>query len=97
MLIETNIIKSAYSVIDKREIREHLKCVCFDYDADSCELAIVGTDAQCMIINKVKINSADADFCKKWFSDNTGYYITDVCLGKAAFCDFGELLCRKKV
>lgn len=78
MLIQTKILTSAKGATDKKDIREHLRAVCFDFDTEKNRLTVVGTNAQCMIINTIAIkNDNDIAFCKKYFTDNQAYFFND--------------------
>lgn len=75
MKIQKNIIDSLNEVV-KKEWREHLKTICFEFDADKNELSMVGTDAQVMVVHTIKVQPDDVDLCKKWF-DGSAYYLPD--------------------
>lgn len=100
MLIHTNIITSAKGATDKKDIREHLKAVCFDFDESTNKLTIVGTNAQCLIANTITVKGdIDIAFCKKYFTDNQAYFFNDGVLDpKQPFTDFteidGKLVCN---
>ena len=100
MLLHTNIITSCKGATDKKDIREHLRAICFDFDAESNKLTIVGTNAQIAIINTVEIKGdIDVAFCKKHFTDNQAYFFNDGVLdSKKPFTEFteidGKLVCN---
>lgn len=92
MKLDTMTILSCKGATNKKEYREHLRAICFDFDQDSKKLNIIGTNAQCMIINSVKIKDEDFDFCKKYFSDNSAYLIDDKVLDpKQLLTEFTEI------
>lgn len=100
MLLQTKILASCQGAIDKKDYREHLRAICFDFDTESNKLTIVGTNAQIMIINTVQIKGdIDIAFCKKHFTDNQAYFFNDGVLNpKQPFTDFteidGKLVCN---
>lgn len=92
MELETKLLLSCKGAINKKEFREHLKAVCFDFNQETKELNIIGTNGQCMIVNSVKIQDEDFDFCKKYFSDNSAYFIDDKVLDpKQLLTEFTEI------
>lgn len=90
MYINANIINSARGFIDKKDVRPHLRAVCFNYDEESGILSIVGTNAQIMIVNKVTIKPEYKDFCNKFFKDNKAYILESL-NPKTNVYDFSEL------
>lgn len=103
MLIETKILTSAKGATDKKDYREHLRAICFDFDEKSNKLSIIGTNAQIMIVNTIEIkNDNDITFCKKHFTDNQAYFFNDVVLNpKQPLTDFteidGKLVCNRTI
>lgn len=92
MLIGTNILNSCQGAIDKKDIRPHLRAICFDFDEKTNKLSIVGTNAQIMIVNTVDIkDAADIAFCKKHFSDNAAYFWDRELNKKNITSEFSEL------
>ena len=93
MKIETRIIQGSKGAIDRKDIREHLRAVCFDFDADCNKLSIIGTNAQVMIVNTIIIkDESDITFCKKYFSDNSAYFFDNVVFDKRdIFAEFNEI------
>ena len=97
MLIPTKVITSAKGTTNKKDYREHLRAVCFDYDAEKNTLIIVGTNAQVMIVNTIA--APDPDFCKKYFGNRQAYFFNDGTLDpKKPYTEFteidGKLVCN---
>ena len=99
MLIQTSILASCQGAIDKKDIRQHLRAICFDFDEKTNKLSIVGTNAQIMIVNTIEVeNENDIAFCKKHFTDNTAYFWDRELNKKNPYSDFteidGKLVCN---
>lgn len=91
MLIPVKAITSAKGATDKKDIRIHLRAVLFDFDTETKRLSIVGTNAQCMIVNTFTVADEDVDFCKKHFMYEA-YFINDLNADKkATYLTFNEI------
>lgn len=92
MIIQTSILASCQGAIDKKDIRQHLRAICFDFNESTNELSIVGTNAQIMIVNTITIKDPnDIAFCKKHFTDNTAYFWDRELNKKNLYSDFTEI------
>ena len=92
MIIQTSILASCQGAIDKKDIRQHLRAICFDFDESTNKLSIVGTNAQIMIVNTIKVKDEnDIAFCKKHFTDNTAYFWDRDLNKKNLYSDFTEI------
>lgn len=92
MIISLQTLKAVAEAIDKKDYREHLKNTCFSFDEESNTLHLVGTDSQVMIIAELTVREDDKEFCKKFFSDNSAYLITDAVLkSKNKYIEFTEI------
>ena len=92
MLIQTSILVSCQGAIDKKDIRPHLRAICFDFDEKTNKLSIVGTNAQIMIVNTIEVKDEnDIVFCKKHFTDNTAYFWDRELNKKNTYSDFTEI------
>lgn len=83
--IPTQMLISAWYGINKKEFREPLKGLCFEFDTikDKPVLHIVATDGVLMVCNTLKLrDNKDIEFCKKHFSNRLGIKIDRLIIDK---------------